>query len=154
MNNGLVRRRPRSAETGEFGVYAVALQNIGGRYRLAALLVGHRALDDRPVDATGEIVLGCIDQILKTAIDDRFERVEAWLWFLSRRGSVSSLSSIVAAWWALAALTAVWGTASACRSSLGWLFIAPAAVTRPPASRASVRHRLVPRRSLGSAFGG
>ena len=98
MNNGLVRRRPRSAEAGEFGVYAVALQNIGGRYRLAALLVGHRALDDRPVDATGEIVLGGVDQILKTAIDDRFERVEAWLWFLPRRGSVSFLPSVVAAW--------------------------------------------------------
>src|SRR6516165_3757865 len=153
MDNGLVRRRPRGAETGEFGVYAVAFQNIGDRYRLAVLLVGHRALDDGPVDATDEIVLYFVDQILETAIDDRFERVEAGLRFLPRRGSVSSLPSIVAAWWALAAPTAVRGApAIARRSSRGWLFIA-APVKRPPASRAPVRHGSVPRRSRRSAFG-
>jgi len=112
MNNGLVRSGPRSAETGEFGVDAVAPQNIGGRYRLAALLVGHRALDDRPVDATGEVVLDRINHILEATIDNRFERVEPLLRFLPRRLLVSSLPSIVTARRALAACTAVTPPAS------------------------------------------
>src|ERR1700745_1269270 len=109
MNNGFVRRRPSSAETGKLGVDAIALQNIGGRNRLAALLVGHRALDDRPVDATCEVVRGRVDHILKTAIDNRFERVEPLLRLLPRRIALSLRPAIVAAWCAFAACPAVLG---------------------------------------------
>src|SRR6516225_3923233 len=156
MNNGLVRRRPRSAETGEFGVYAVALQNIGGRYRLTALLVGHRALRDRPVDATGEVVLGRVSHVLEATIDNRFECVEPLLRFLPRRVPVSSLPSIVTARRAaLAACTAVWrAPAIAYRSSLRRPFIAALAATRLAASRASVWRGSVLRRSRLGSLGG
>jgi hypothetical protein len=107
MHNGFVRSRPCGAETGVFGVDAVALQNIGGRYRLTALLVGYRALRDRPVDATGEVVFGHVNHILEAAIDNRFERVEPLLRFLPRSVPVSSLPSIAAPWCALAACTGV-----------------------------------------------
>ena len=56
---------------GKFGVGAVTLQDIDGRDRLAADLVGGRALDDRPVHAPG---LALLLDILETAIDDRIDR--------------------------------------------------------------------------------
>src|SRR6516162_3764563 len=98
MNNGLVRRGPRGAETGKFAIDAIAPKNIGGRYRLAAPLVGHRALDDRPVDAPSKVVFGCVDYIIETAIDNRFESVEPRLGPLARRVAVSSLPPVVGAW--------------------------------------------------------
>jgi hypothetical protein len=48
------------------------------------------------MDAAGEVVLGCIDYILKAAIDHRFEGVEPRLRSLAWRVAVSSLPSIIA----------------------------------------------------------
>src|SRR6516165_1988418 len=147
MDNGFVRRRPCGAETGEFGVDTVALEHIGGRYRLAAFLVGNRALDDRPVDAPGEIVLGRVDDILKAAIDNRFERVEPRLRSLPRRIAASPRPSIVTAGWALAACTAVRGRPVVTRRSpIRRRFIAVTAIARPSVLRASVRPGSVLRR--------
>jgi hypothetical protein len=71
MHDGLVYRSPRRAEIGELGLGALSLQDIGRRHCFAALLVGDRALDDRPVDATGRTLIGSVGNILKTAIDYR-----------------------------------------------------------------------------------
>jgi hypothetical protein len=61
------------------------------------------------VDATGEVVLGRVNHVFEATIDNRFERVEPLLRSLPRRVAVSSPSSIVAPWCALAACTAVRG---------------------------------------------
>src|SRR6516165_1371219 len=155
MDNGFVRGGTRGAKTWEFGVDTVALEHIGGRYRLAAFLVGHRALDDRPVDAPGEIVLGGVDDILKAAIDDRFERVEPRLGFLPRHVTVCSRPSIITARWALAACTAVSGTPIIrYRRSLRRPLAAVAAIARPSVLRASVRPRSVLRSPCPAAARG
>ena len=70
MDDGFVRGRARGRETRKFGVDAVALQNVSGRYKLAASLIGHGPLYDRPVDTAGEVILGCVDDILKAAINN------------------------------------------------------------------------------------
>src|SRR6516162_7293994 len=113
MNDGFVRGRPGGGETGEFGVDTVALEHIGGRYRLAAFLVRHSALDNCPVDAPGEGILGRVDHILKAAVDDRFERVKPRLRSLALRRS-----PIVPTGRAIAAGAAVRGAlVIACRCS-------------------------------------
>ena len=76
MNNGFVRRRPSSAETGKLGVDAIALQNIGGRDRFAAPLVGHCPLYDCPVNPTIEAVLRCVDDVLEATVDDQMGRID------------------------------------------------------------------------------
>jgi hypothetical protein len=155
MDDGLVRSRPRGAETREFGVDTVALEHIGGRYRLAAFVVGYRALDDRPVDAPGEIVLGSVDDILKAAIDNRFERVEPRLGFLLRRVTVSSRPPIIAAGWALAARTAIReAPVIACLRPLRRPFVAVTPIARPSALRASIRPGSILRRPGPAAVGG
>src|SRR4029077_18836193 len=53
VDDGLVDRAAGSAEIGKLAVGAVALQHIDRRNRLAADLVGGRALDDRPMHPAG-----------------------------------------------------------------------------------------------------
>src|SRR6516162_7188064 len=155
MDNGFVRGGTRGAETREFGVDTLALEHIGGRYRLATFLIGHRALDDRPVDAPGEIVLARVDDILKAAIDNRFQRVEPRLRFLPRHVTVSSRPSIAAAGWALAACMPVRGApVITCRPPLRRPFVAVAAIARPSVLRASVRPGSELRRPGSAGAGG
>src|SRR5579883_3052868 len=73
MDDDLVDGGARRPEGGKFLVDAVAPQHVDRRHLLAALLIGHGALDDRPNDAAGAALL--LD-ILEAAIDDRFERIE------------------------------------------------------------------------------
>ena len=93
MNDGLVNRRPSCAKAGEFGVDAVALQHINRRHCLAALLIGDRPLDDRPVDAAGGALIGLIGNVLETPIDDQFECIELLFGRFSGRLSISALLS-------------------------------------------------------------
>src|ERR1700756_3014394 len=75
MNNGLVRRRSCCAKAGKLGIDPVALQDIGGRHRPAALLVRPCPLCYRPVNTPNRPV-GLVGHILEAAVDHRFERVE------------------------------------------------------------------------------
>src|SRR5262249_5213947 len=136
------------------GVDSFALQNISGRYRLATPLVGHRALYDSPMDAADEVVLGCVDYILKTAIDHRFEGVEARLRSFARRIAGASLPPILVTWRTPPACRAVRrAPVMSCRSSLRRRpVIAATAAARAAALRASVWRRTGPRRSRLSAF--
>src|SRR6516164_6091887 len=155
MNDGLVRGRPGGGETGEFCVDAFALQHIGGRYRLAAFLIRQGALDDCPMDAPGEVVLGRVNHILEAAIDNRFERVEPRLRLLARRVTISCRSSIVAAGRAIAAGAAVRGApVIARRSTFRRPCIAVSAITRLPVLRAPVWRGPILRSSRPAAAGG
>src|SRR5580698_7619022 len=73
MNNSFIYRVACRTEAGEVAVDAVALQHVTLRHRLAGDLVGHRALDDRPIDAA---CAGFFLDILKAAIDDGIDVVE------------------------------------------------------------------------------
>src|SRR6516162_1764818 len=152
MNDRLVRGQPRSAETGEFGVDAVALQHIGSGYRLTALLIGHRALGDRPVDAPGQVVLGRVDHVLEAAIDNRLQSVEPLLRLISWGVAVSCPPSIAGPRSAPAACAAVGRAAVAtCQCSLGQPFLATA-VTHLTVSRTSEGRGSVRWRSRGGVF--
>src|SRR3984893_12663232 len=74
-NNSLVRRHPCGAETGKLCIDSVALQDVGSRHRFSALLVGHRSLRYRPVNAPDRPV-GLVGHILETAVNHCLERVE------------------------------------------------------------------------------
>src|SRR5215472_8570255 len=142
MNDGFVGGRAGGGKTWEFGVGAVALQHIGGRYRLAAFLIRHGALDDCPVDAPGEVVLGRVHHVLEAAIDNRFERVEPRLRFLALRLAISRRSSIIAAGRAIAAGAAIRGApVIARRSSFRRPRIAVSAIARLLVLRAPVWRR-------------
>ena len=155
MNDGFVRGRPGGGETGEFGVDTVALEHIGGRYRLAAFLVRHSALDNCPVDAPGEGILGRVDHILKAAVDDRFERVKPRLRSLALRVTISGRSPIVPTGRAIAAGAAVRGAlVIACRCSFRRPLIAVSAIARCRVLRASVWRGPILRRSGPAATGG
>jgi hypothetical protein len=69
MNNGFICCRPCGAETWKLCIDPLALEDIGGRYRFAALLIGYRSLCDRPVDAPN-CTVGLVGYILETAVDD------------------------------------------------------------------------------------
>ena len=155
MNDGLVRGRPGGGETGEFCVDAFALQHIGGRYRLAAFLVRHSALNNCPVDAPGEGILGRVDHILKAAVDDRFERVKPRLRSLALRVTISGRSPIVPTGRAIAAGAAVRGApVIARRSTFRRPCIAVSAITRLPVLRAPVWRGPILRSSRPAAAGG
>src|SRR5439155_27334571 len=75
MNNGFVCCRPCGDETGKLCIDAVALQDIGCRYRFAALLIGYRPLCYRPVNASN-CTVGFIGHILEAAVYHRLERIK------------------------------------------------------------------------------
>jgi len=103
MNDGLVYRCPRRAEIGKFGVRPLTLQNIDGRHWFAALLIGDCPFDYRPVHPTGGALLGLVDNILETPIDDRFQGVEFLLRFFWWCFASSSPMSVASASLALTA---------------------------------------------------
>src|SRR4051794_13969616 len=74
VDDRLVDGAAGRTEGRKLGIGALALHHIDGRDRLAADLVGGRALDDRPVHAPGLAAL--LLDILEAAIDDRVDRVK------------------------------------------------------------------------------
>src|ERR1700757_3457759 len=90
MNDSFVHRGARRAEIGKLRLYAFALQHVGRRHRLAALLVGDSALDNCPMDAARGGLIRLVGHILKTPIHHRFERVELLLGLFRRRVPTSS----------------------------------------------------------------
>src|SRR5208282_6602303 len=152
MDDSLVRRRPRRPEAGKLGVDAVALQDVDGRYWLAALLVGYRTLYDRPRDAPGSAVFGLFGDILETAVDHRFEGIEPLLRSLLRDVSPCPFPSIRGAWRSLAPRTSIPRVPVAafwprCRPT----FLAGAVVAGSPSSRSPVGRGSVARRLGGCA---
>ena len=131
MNDGLVGGGAGGAEIGKFRFRPFALQHIGRRHRLAAFLVGDRALDDRPVNAPAAAVFGLVGNILETTVDHRFERVELLL--DPPRPGIAAPAAL-----------AVSGTAraSAARTAIDAIATrgaARVAITRPPARSAILR---------------
>src|SRR5215469_7716975 len=93
MNDGLVYRRASRAEIGILRLDTFTLQHVDRRHRLAALLVGNSALDNRPMDAASRVLIGLVGHILKTPIDDGFERVKLLLGLSLCRLTASSCRS-------------------------------------------------------------
>src|ERR1700757_1296959 len=79
MNDSLVYSRARRPEIGKLGLDPFALQHIECRHRLAASLVGDRALDNRPVHPACDALVRIVGHVLKPPINHRFERVELLL---------------------------------------------------------------------------
>src|ERR1051325_4581339 len=73
MDDRLVNCAAGSAETRELAIVALALQHINRRDRLPADLISRRALEDCPVHPAR---LALFLDIVKTAVDDRVERIE------------------------------------------------------------------------------
>src|SRR5882757_10141134 len=112
MDDRLVDRAAGGAEIGKLAVIAIALQDVHGRDRLAADLIGGGALEDRPVHPPR---LGLLLDIVETAIDHRVEGIELALDFSARRATVAP------------------GRSAASSSTL---IATPAAVTAVPVARA------------------
>src|SRR6516165_10101907 len=93
MSDGFVYRCARRAEIRKLRLDTFALQHVDRRHRLAALLVGNSALDNRPVDAASRVLIGLVGHILKTPIDYRFERVKLLLGLSRCRLPASSCRS-------------------------------------------------------------
>src|SRR5262245_5186650 len=155
MDDGFVRGRARGRETRKFGVDAVALQNVSGRYKLAASLIGHGPLYDRPVDTAGKVILGRVDYILKAAINNRFERIEPRLGVFARPVVVSSPAPTIRARSAPATGAAFGGAAViADRPGFPRSLIDARAVVRPPVTRISVWRWSLPRRCCSGVRSG
>jgi hypothetical protein len=83
MDDGLVHRRTRRAEVGEFRLGTIALEDVLRRHGLRRALISKRALDDRPID-TPRTAFGRRfafsrrrrRNVFVAAIDHRFEGIE------------------------------------------------------------------------------
>src|SRR5205807_2495114 len=95
MGDGLVDGRARRTQIRELRLAAVAPQHIGRREDPGAALIGARALQDGPVDASGCALGRGIGHILEAAVDEGFEPIRLRLGFLMEIAAIPPVTPVL-----------------------------------------------------------